>query len=464
MGGQIGVESTLGYGSKFWFEVPMLRATNPTVSRRALPQTLNGLRALIVDDIEMNQRVMARQLDAFGIKCVTVDDGFRALGEIERAWHNGDAFDVVILDHTMPGISGETLARRIRETPTIADTKLVMASSAGSYGLPADIHMIVDAVLNKPIREQSLLDAFARLFGKIGQSDPTIRPESVLPAQIPSRPLRVLLAEDQKINQRLATMLLHQAGHHVDVAENGEKAVAAMQTTDYDIVLMDVQMPVLDGVQATKQIRALPAPKGTIPIIALTAHAMAGAREEYLAAGMDDYLSKPLDPTTLFAALSRLARPSVAAFSREAVEPCETDKEAIVDKSPEDGIAIFDRARVATLRQILSAGELVEFVHMFLESLGPIANRIQERKPGQEVDGLRQEAHALVGTAGNVGASRLRHWAQQLELACEERNAAAVDQAASAVGQVLPQTRLTLSGWLDEQKIDAALTDAGTEQ
>jgi len=221
---------------------------------------------------------------------------------------------------------------------------------------------------------------------------------------------------------------------------------------------------VLDGVQATKQIRALPAPKGTIPIIALTAHAMAGAREEYLAAGMDDYLSKPLDPTTLFAALARLARPSVAALSRDAVEPCETDKEAIVDTSPEDGIAIFDRARVAMLGQVLSAGELVEFVHMFLESLGPIANRIQERKPGQEVDGLRQEAHALVGTAGNVGALRLCHWAQQLELACEERNAAAVDQAASAVGQVLPQTRLTLLGWLDEQKIDAALTDAGTEQ
>ena len=365
MGGQIGVESTLGYGSKFWFEVPMARATSPTVGRRELPQTLNGLRALIVDDIEMNQRVLSRQLDALGMTCVAVDDGFRAIGEIERAWHNGEPFDVVILDHMMPGISGETLARRIRETPTIAETKLVMASSAGSYGLPADIHMIVDVVLNKPIREQALLDGFARLFGKAGSSAPAPKPEPVVPAQIPCRPLRVLLAEDQKINQRLATMLLHQAGHHVDVAENGEKAVAALQTTDYDIVLMDVQMPVLDGVQATKQIRALPAPKGTIPIVALTAHAMAGAREEYLAAGMDDYLSKPLEPAALFAVLARLTEPSVAALSSPQVEPCETDKEAIVDKSPEDGIAIFDRARVATLRQVLSAGELVEFVHMF---------------------------------------------------------------------------------------------------
>jgi signal transduction histidine kinase/DNA-binding response OmpR family regulator/HPt (histidine-containing phosphotransfer) domain-containing protein len=461
MGGRIGVESTPDRGSKFWFEVPMAQATAPTVGRRELPQSLRGLRALIIDDIEMNQRVLARQLDALGMTCVAVDDGFRAIGEIERAWHNGEPFDVVILDHMMPNISGETVARRIRQTPSIAGTKLVIASSAGSYGLSADVHEIVDVVLTKPIREQALLDGFARLFGKAGSSAPAPKPEPVVPAQIPCRPLLVLLAEDQKINQRLAMMLLRQANHHVDLAENGEQAVAAMQRADYDIVLMDVQMPVLDGGQATKQIRALPPPKGTVPIVALTAHAMAGAREEYLAAGMDDYLSKPLEPAALFAVLARLTEPSIAASSPQATPLIEMNKGAILDEPLECGIAIFDSVRVATLKRALPPADLIEFVRMFFDDLGGCTNRIQKLIAVQELDELCQEAHALAGTAGNVGALRLSHWARQLEHACKERDTASIDRAASAVAQALPQTQVELSRWLDEQKIDAAMADTG---
>ena len=194
----------------------------------------------------------------------------------------------------MPDLSGEALAQRMRATPGFAETKIVIASSAGRHSLSEGAPGVIDAVLTKPDREQSLLDAFAQLFGFCGQQRFETAPFTPPPGPA-IRPLRILLAEDNKINQQLVTLLLRRAAHLVDVAENGELVVEAVRNGEYDVVLMDVQMPVLDGVQATKRIRALPPPRNAVPIIALTAHAMAGAREEYLAAEMDDYLTKPID-------------------------------------------------------------------------------------------------------------------------------------------------------------------------
>jgi two-component system, sensor histidine kinase and response regulator len=220
-----------------------------------------------------------------------------------------------------------------------------------------------------------------------------------------------------------------------------------------------VQMPVLDGVQATKQIRALPPPKGTIPIVALTAHAMAGAREEYLAAGMDDYLSKPLEPAALFAVLARLAKPSDTASPKEVIPDGEGETAASVDELLESDIAILDPVRIATLKRVLQAGELIEFVRMFIESLGGLASRIHDLVTGREFDALGQEAHALAGTAGNVGALQLSHWARQLECACKERDAAIIERVAKLVRRALPETQRELSRWLDDQKAGTATAD-----
>ncbi|MBV8505295.1 MAG: response regulator, partial [Alphaproteobacteria bacterium] len=288
MGGEIGVDSTLGFGSRFWFELPLRPAVNPTVERRALPGKLAGLAVLIVDDVQMNRRILARQLAGFGIEAMSVDDGFAAMAELERAFHQGKPFDLVIIDQMMPVLSGEVLAHRIRAMEGLAETKIVIASSAGRHGLAESTSGIIDAVLTKPVREESLLDAFAQLFGfaRMRRTEPPPTPPP--PSGSAGRPLRILLAEDNKINQQLVTMLLRKAEHQVDVVENGELAFEAVRDADYDVVLMDVQMPVLDGVQATKRIRALPPPRNSVPIIALTAHAMTGAKEEYLAAEMDD--------------------------------------------------------------------------------------------------------------------------------------------------------------------------------
>jgi PAS domain S-box-containing protein len=180
MGGAIGVDTALGQGSQFWFEIPLAPAASPTIGRRELPEKLAQLRVLIVDDVEMNRRVLTAQLGALGIAADTAIDGFEAIAELERGWHQGWPFDLVIIDQRMPALSGDALVRRIREMPEIAETKLLLASSGGVDALSDEARAAVDAVLIKPIREQSLLDAFVRLFGSsAAPSDETPAPPAL---------------------------------------------------------------------------------------------------------------------------------------------------------------------------------------------------------------------------------------------------------------------------------------------
>jgi CheY-like chemotaxis protein len=206
----------------------------------------------------------------------------------------------------MPDLSGEALAQRMRATPGVAETKIVIASSAGRHSLSEGAPGVIDAVLTKPVREQSLLDAFAQLFGFCGQQRFETTP-SLTPSPGPAiRPLRILLAEDNKINQQLVTLLLSRAAHVVDVAENGELAVEAVRNGQYDVVLMDVQMPEMDGLEASRRINGS-LPRGKRPrIVAMTANAMQGDREMCLAAGMDDYIAKPIRVDQLVEALMQV--------------------------------------------------------------------------------------------------------------------------------------------------------------
>jgi signal transduction histidine kinase/DNA-binding response OmpR family regulator len=307
MHGEIGVTTINGVGSTFWFEIPFEKSTAQVADRETLPAHFKTLRVLLVDDLEMNLIIMSSQLKAFGMTVSTVSDGFAAMAELERAWHNGKPYDLVFLDQMMPGLTGDELARRIRQNIHIAETKLVIVSSAGRAAVrnSADLHL--EAVLEKPVRYQELFDALVNIY--------STRPE---PASMKAatggavrapakRPLHILLAEDNKINQQFAMVVLTKAGHTVEIAGNGHDAVDAVRRADFDVILMDVQMPDLDGVEATRQIRALPEPKCAIPIIAMTANAMSGAKDEYLTAGMNDYISKPVQPKLLLAKLAMLA-------------------------------------------------------------------------------------------------------------------------------------------------------------
>ena len=286
MGGSIHVESRIGSGSCFWFNLPLAPAQVQLIEPDDMPAHLKGVRALAVDDIEMNLEILSRQLKGFGMEVVCCRDGFDAMAEVERAWHRGSPHDIIFLDQMMPGLAGETLAARIRALPQFRETKMILISSAGQHGHSEAAKKILDAVLLKPVRQRDLLSCLARVFSgppRIKAVEDEVAPAKPIAAPVPpppaaAVPLRVLLVEDNKINRTFALALLGKAGHHTDVAENGLQAVDAVKRADYDVILMDIQMPELDGIQATKRIRALGPPKRDVPIIALTAHALAGAR------------------------------------------------------------------------------------------------------------------------------------------------------------------------------------------
>ncbi|HEY1931389.1 MAG TPA: ATP-binding protein [Acetobacteraceae bacterium] len=273
-------------------------------------------------------------------------------------------------------------------------------------------------------------------------SDLVQRPDafqSALPTA--SRSLRILAAEDNAINQQFVGALLRKAGHDVTLVENGHQAVAAVQRGDYDVVLMDVQMPELDGVEATQQIRALPLPKNRIPIIALTAYAMSGAREEYLAAGMDDFVSKPIDSVLLLEKLARLAA--------SAQSPQVAHSASVTAGSEDDASAtMFDRARLETLAEFLSPEQLRDFVELYLEHSIATARLIAVLADAADFTAMRREAHQFVGSAGDMGAQATQHLAQALVAAVDAGDEAACRQLSSRLPPETERAAHWLRAWL----------------
>ena len=308
MGGTIGVESKLGAGTKFWFELPLVKVEATEAECAAAPVSLAGLRALIVDDVPMNLEILSRQLSGLGIECECVRDGFAAMAELERAWARGRQYDLALVDQMMPGMAGTELIRRIRANAAFGDCRLTLVSSTGRHGIEK-VETAVDAILEKPVRQKDLINALTGIRSREMAPTPP-PPKRTSPDAASLRDtvaLRILLAEDNRINQQLALAILQRAGHSIDVAENGLQAVEAVRNDDYDLVLMDMQMPELDGLRACEQIRQLQSPKCDVVIVAMTADAMDGTRETCLSRGMNDYITKPIQPSQLVSKLAEIA-------------------------------------------------------------------------------------------------------------------------------------------------------------
>ncbi|MDE2184266.1 MAG: response regulator [Alphaproteobacteria bacterium] len=449
MGGEIGVNSRVGSGSTFWVHLPMTRVSPERESETRIPALLKTLRVLAVDDVPMNLDIITRQLNSLEIGVTPVSDAFAAIAELERAWHKGMPYDVVFLDQMMPGLSGDKLADRIRSTPEISETRLIMVSSVGSHGLDKATLRTLDALLDKPVRQQDLVNCLTKLFAPRGNEpaayqasgqDPP-KPHST-PAKGNARPLRLLLAEDNKINQQFATALLAKAGHSVEIAENGHQAVDAVRHGHYDAVLMDVQMPELDGIEATKQIRALPAPACTTYVIAMTANAMEGSREEYLAAGMNDYIAKPVDAKQLLAKLADLAgRIKGSTIAEPVTDPADG---ALAVNPP----AVLEGAKLDSLVGVLPRAKVVELVALFLAEAAAHLKLLEEHWASKDLASCGRVAHALVSMSGNVGAMELSALSRELQNSCKAGDAQAVGRLVREVGTASANATAALIAWM----------------
>jgi len=305
MGGRISVESEVGRGSQFHFTtriaVAKAKKINPGVD--VSPDIVPGRKILVVDDNRTNRRILESMLHRWQMKPTSVQDGEEALAQLATAREAGQAYGLILTDMHMPKMDGFALVERIRQRPELAAATIMMLTSAGYQG-DADRcrHLGVAAYLLKPIRQSDLREAIAHVLGarKQESATPLIAPFSLQDSQHPRAYLNVLLAEDNRVNQQLVTRLLEKRGHRVLVAANGLEVLEALKKEHFDLVLMDVQMPEMDGLEATVAIREKE--KGSAfhqPIIALTAHAIKGDREICVAAGMDGYLTKPIRPNEL---------------------------------------------------------------------------------------------------------------------------------------------------------------------
>jgi two-component system, sensor histidine kinase and response regulator len=334
MGGQIGIESTLGQGSTFRFTVWLTRQQTRTTP---LPRgSLAGRRVCIVDDNATNRRILEQYAFQWGLQSVTASDGYEALALLKGAAAQGDPFDVAILDLQMPRMNGLELAQTIKSDPQLTATPLVLLTSMGMRGQAEQAKQVgIAAYLTKPVHRADLYDCLTMIVDRLAHSSPNVleveatsRPRDVLvtrhvikEAARAARP-RILVAEDNIVNQKIAVIHLEKLGCRADVVANGLEAVDAVARIQYALVLMDCQMPEMDGWEATAMIRKKEEACGSerLPIIAITANAMPGDREKCRKAGMDDYLAKPVTLDEIRAVLARwIPGNSISAVQKEPV-------------------------------------------------------------------------------------------------------------------------------------------------
>jgi len=418
LGGEIGATPRdHGGGSVFWFTAELAGATVTKAPVRSCPQ-LVGLRALIVDDNETNRTIFDHYLRAWGIACEAVDGPGPAIEVLERAARRGQPFELALLDFNMPATNGAELAHAIRDRPALRGLRLVILSSSPLEREEFSA-LEISAFLMKPTRQSQLYEAIAdAIAGPISGQEPDspVQDEPIETAVAPasSAPL-VLIAEDNEINQAVAKALLTKAGLLTAIAHNGREALDMVLANDYAAVLMDCQMPELDGYDATRAIREAEGARH-VPIIAMTAHSMPGDRERCLAAGMDDYLSKPVRAAQLQAVIKRWVpdyESNIQASSASGLGASESEPEPEHASTRRD--EVLDRGTLLELKATLTIEAQERLIETFEASLPESVADIEAAVRRNDRTGLRRTAHLLRGSSATLGATRLRLSAQQLE-------------------------------------------------
>jgi signal transduction histidine kinase/CheY-like chemotaxis protein len=416
MGGSIGVNSTPGQGSTFWFTVCLLKPPPDIQPTPVPPQGLQGRRVLVVDDNETNRTILCQWVSIWGMHHESAADGLQALERLRTAVAQGEPYDFAVLDMMMPGMDGITLTHAIKADSTIAAVRLVMLTSMGVHTKLQEARQAgIIGFLSKPIRQSQLYNCLLTASGATAQSASSA-PQPPAPPTIDLMPLqgRILLAEDNPINQEVARGMIESLGCQVDVVETGVQAVEELERGCYDVVLMDCQMPEMGGLEATRIIRerqavpALSRPAMHTPIIALTAHALPSDREQCLAAGMDDYLSKPFTLDALHATLARwLSQPSAEASVSASEEQAETPRLDTIDYKVLDALRSLRRGKAPNL--------LSKVLHLYLNHAPQLLNTIRHAVAHSDALALQQAAHSLKSSSANVGAMQLAAFSKEME-------------------------------------------------
>ncbi len=418
MGGSIGLESEPRKGSTFWFTARLgvgNAAANPAQRPR---EDLRGLRVLVVDDNPTNRELLFHHLQAWGMESECAEDGFAAL-DLLRAGALGRPFDLAVLDMMMPGMDGVDLAQRIKGEHAIAAVRLVMLTSIGLRGDAVEAKRVgIEGYLSKPVRQSELYDCLAAVMGKTGGPAALVTRHSLSEARPVERARRILLAEDNPVNREVAVCLLEVLGCRADCVTDGHEVLAALDRQVYDLVLMDCQMPRMDGFEAAAEIRRREHARNDrrrIPIVALTANVMAGDRDRCLLAGMDDYLPKPLRQEALRSALDRwleAARGPVAPDPIVAPLAADPDPSSPCAEEPLDHKALD---AILSLQQSGKPNILQRVLHLYVDSAPDRMKSLRDAVESAEAAATRDAAHTLKSSSANVGATRLSTLCKDLE-------------------------------------------------
>jgi signal transduction histidine kinase/CheY-like chemotaxis protein/HPt (histidine-containing phosphotransfer) domain-containing protein len=412
MGGRIWVESKPGVGSTFRFIAHFAVQKDPHAVAGHDLGVLAGLAVLVVDDNDCNRRILQETLRGWRMIPTSVDRGLEALAQMSKAKDRGTPFPLVLLDAQMPEMDGFEVADKIKNNFRLGESQVVMLTSVGLGGNAAKCREVgISAYLTKPIKRSDLLDAIISVLEPRSREPDTHPPAPNCSPLLSCRPLTILLAEDSRVNQAVATGILEKGGHTVVLAETGRAAVDAVESLTFDLILMDVQMPEMNGLEATRAIREKEKANGKhITIIAMTANAMMGDKELCLEAGMDDYLSKPIARQALAEVLARWQ-----STDNGLPAPLAT-RETPPSESCSAPSVVFDRA--AMLDRLMNDEELAAVViEKFLDDIPCQIETLRRCVSGRDAAGAERQAHLLKGAAANVGGEALRALAFEMERA-----------------------------------------------
>jgi PAS domain S-box-containing protein len=463
MHGQIGVESTPGQGSVFWFTVRLGKQLEGAESQLVVRGDLANLHVLIVDDNETNRQILQHQTCTWKMRSAAVVSAAEALAELRQAQTASDPYQVVLLDLHMPGTNGLALAKSIRAATDLSDVRLVLLSSIGERLNAEQLKVAgIDDCLVKPIRQSLLFDCLATIMGGIGLKRAGEAGEvSQVPASsVPmGQKLRILLAEDNIVNQEVAQGLLRKLGYRADAVADGTEVLEALRRIRYDVVLMDCQMPRLDGYETTRRIRQLEQErtppfdwKAPIHVIAITANAMEGDREKCLTAGMNDYLSKPVRKSELKIALERYTeiQPNGVASSAAKPEPACIQIETISARSaipsPDVVLVDFDRLRDVTDDEPERMRHLID---LYFTQAAPVVESLSEAIRTNSGAEVARIAHKLVGSSTSCGVDAFTQPLRELERLGREGNLAGAQVLFDGIREKFPRVQRAFAQFVE---------------